>query len=414
MKSSKCFSAALLAAGLIAVPGTALGAGFQNTGHSATATAMGYTGAANPNEPNASYYNPASMGFRDGFRIYLGDTIILPSTTYTPADGGAEISTEAQTFPPPNAHIAYNNIADTGLSFGTGLTFSYGLGIAWPDEWIGRTNIKSQDLQTANINPNLAYKIPGVDLSVSAGAQLVFGSVEMRQSILLRDDQFAEAHLAGEGFGVGAAAGLMYKPTEELTIGFNYRSRVSLNFDDGKIHFEGEENTPLNSTFRDNPGTAEMNLPDLFALGVGYQLDKLFLTFDFNYTTWSTYDELVLEIDTGGDEQALDALTIENNWEDAMAFRLGAQYEVTDNLPVRLGFAYDMTPIPDETVNASLPGNDRLVGSLGLGYTWNGVRTDVAYSIVQALEREIENERAPNGTYSTTANLFAINVGYGF
>jgi long-chain fatty acid transport protein len=324
------------------------------------------------------------------------------------------VSTKAQTFPPPNAHLAYTNIADSGVSVGAGLTYSYGLGIAWEDDWVGRTNLKSQDLQTINVNPNVAYKIPGVDLSVAAGAQIIFGSVELQQSVALGDDQFVEAHLGGSGTGIGATAAVMYKPLEELTLGLNYRSRTTVGFDQGQIHFEGEEDTSFASTFRDNPASTTMTLPDLIALGVGYQLDKLFLTVDFNYTTWSTYDTLLLDIETDGDEDAISELKIENNWEDAMAFRFGAQYEVMDNLPVRVGFAYDMTPIPDDTVNASLPGNDRVVGTLGLGYTWNGLRTDLAYSMVQALERDISNDRAPNGTYKTTANLFALNLGYGF
>jgi long-chain fatty acid transport protein len=419
MKSSKRFSAArysaaLVAAGLIAVPATAMGAGFQNSGQSATSSAMGYTGAANPDEPNASFYNPASMGFREGFEIYLGDTIILPSTTYSPNGGGDEVATKSQVFPPPNAHVAYTDIAGSGVSAGLGMTFSYGLGIAWPEDWVGRTNIKSQDLQTININPSVAYKIPGVDLSVAAGAQVINGTVELNQSIALSDDQFVEAQLAGSGWGFGATAGVMYQPLEELTLGLNYRSRATLNIDDGRIHFEGEENTSFNSTFRDNPGSTEMTLPDLITFGVGYQLDKLFLTAQADYTTWSTYDTLKLDIDTGGDEDALSELEIKNNWENAMAFRLGAQYEITDGVKARLGAAYDMTPIPDDTVNASLPGNDRVAGTLGFGYTWEDLRVDAAYSLVTALERDIQNNRAPSGTYSTTASSFSLNLGYGY
>lgn len=415
MKIAKRAATALLAAGLLAVPATAMGAGFQNVGQSATATGMGYIGAANPDEPNASFYNPASLGFRDGFEIYAGDTVIVPVTEFQPEQSGASpIGTEAQVFPPPNAHLAYNNIAGTGASFGLGLTFSYGLGIAWPDEWVGRTNIKSQDLQTANINPNIAYKIPGVDLSLAVGGQFIQSSLEFQQSIQLPDGSFVEAHLGGSGFGMGLTAAAMYQPTKELTLGVNYRSRVTLDFNEGNVHFEGEEDSSFNRTFQDNPASTEMTLPDLITAGAGYQLDKLFLSFEVNYTMWSLYDELVAEIDTGDDPDAIDSFTIENNWEDSFAFRLGAQYDVTESIPVRLGFAYDMTPIPDETVNASLPGNDRLVGTMGFGYKYQDLRIDLAYSLVQALERDIQNDRAPNGTYSTTAHSFAGNIGYGF
>ena len=413
MKSSKCLSAAVLAVGLIAVPGAALGAGFQNSGQSATATGMGYTGVANPNEPNASFYNPAIMGFREGLQIYAGDTIIIPSSTYEPLGGGETVETESQIFPPPHAHISYADIAGSGVSVGVGLAFPYGLGIAWDDEWVGRETIRSQDLKTAIVNPNVAYKLPGIDLSLAAGAQFAFSSVELERSQRLSSDQFVEAQLGASGTGIGFNAALMYQPLEELTVGLQYRSRITVDYE-GDIHFEGDENTPFYSTFRDNPATTEITLPDTINFGIGYQLDKLFVNAQVDYTMWSTYDVVTLDIETDGDPNAIDELEIVNNWEDAFAFRVGGQYDVTEKLPVRLGFAYDMTPIPDETVNASLPGNDRIMGTLGAGYEFGDFRIDAAYSLVHALAREVENERTPPGTYETTAHNFAISAGYGF
>lgn len=413
MKLRKSLYSVSFAAALVGLPATAMAAGFQNSAQSATAMSMGSGGAGNPNEPNASFYNPASMGFHEGLKIYLGDTILLPASYYEPAGGGEKTETVSQVFPPPNAHISYDNIADSGVSAGVGMTFSYGLGIAWPDDWVGRTTIVSQDLQTININPNVAYKIPGVDLSVAAGAQIIHGSVDLKRSVALGGDQFVEAHIGGSGFGFGGVAAVMYQPLKELTIGAQYRSRVKLDLE-GDAHFSGEETTAFYRTFRDNPGTTDITLPDTIALGFGYQLDKLFLHAEVDYTFWSTYDQIDLNIDTGGDPEALSELTIVNDWENSFTFRLGAQYDVTDSFAVRLGGNYDMTPIPDSTVNASLPGNDRISGSIGVGYTYQSFRVDAGYSLVHAMAREITNDRTPAGTYGTDANIFALNVGYGF
>lgn len=414
MKFKTTLYSVSFAAALVGLPATAMAAGFQNSAQSATATGMGAGAVANPNEPNASFYNPASMGFHEGLKIYVGDTILLPKSTYEPAGGGETVSTKSQVFPPPNAHISYDNIAESGVSAGVGLTFSYGLGIAWPDDWVGRTNIQSQDLQTININPNVAYKIPGLDLSLAAGAQIINGSVDLKKSTAIGGGEFVDAHIGGSGWGFGGVAAVMYQPLKELTIGVQYRSRVKLDLE-GDAHFEGEENTPFYTTFRDNPGTTDITLPDSIALGFGYQLDKLFLHAEVDYTLWQTYDEIVLKLDTGDDETALDELPpIVNDWEAAFAFRLGAQYDVTDSFAVRMGGNYDMSPIPDDTVNASLPGNDRISGSLGVGYTYQSFRVDAAYSLVHAMEREIANGRAPSGAYGTDANIFALNLGYGF
>ena len=414
MNLRKSFYTASFVAALVGLPATAMAAGFQNSSQSATAAAMGSSAVGNPDEPNASFYNPASMGLSEGLKVYIGDTILLPRSSYEPAGGGEKVSTEARLFPPPNAHLSYDNIADSGVSAGIGMTFSYGLGITWPDDWVGRTSIQSQDLQTVNINPNVAYRIPGLDLSVAAGAQIVHGSVTLKKSVAIGPDQFVDAHIGGTGFGFGGVAAVMYQPLKELTIGLQYRSRVKLDLE-GDAHFEGEENTPFYTTFRDNPGSTEITLPDTIALGFGYQLDKLFLHAEVDYTMWRTYDKIVLTLDTDGDPDALAQLPpIEGNWDDAFAFRVGAQYDVTDAFAVRLGGNYDMTPIPDETVNPSLPGNDRISGSVGVGYSYESFRADAAYSIVHALPREIANGRGPSGTYSTDANIFALSLGYGF
>ena len=412
---------ALCAATCLVAP-AAWGAGFQNSGQSATALGMGSMGTANPDEPNASFYNPATMSFEEGFRIYLGDTLIIPTTTYQ-NDQGETTETVAQTFPPPNFHVAY--ATSFGLAFGLGLTLPYGLGVEWPNDWEGRSVIVSQDLQNFDFNPNVSYKLPNLDLSFAAGAQIVYSTVELNRQIILRNDTEVAAQLGGDGLGFGATAALMYKPIEELSIGLNYRSGVVVDYE-GSAHFEGEEGTPFESSFVDQDISTQISLPHNLTLGVGYKFDKLFFGLDVGYTTWSDYDRVDLEFsrpceqgsstcDPSTDQTDPPTTTIINNWNNAFAFRLGVQYDILDNLQGRAGIVYDMTPIPDETVSPSLPGNDRTAFSLGLGYTFSKIRADVAYQYVDAAQREIggNNPNTP-GLYKTTAHLVGLNIGYGY
>ncbi|MFW5967326.1 MAG: OmpP1/FadL family transporter, partial [Persicimonas sp.] len=316
---------------LLVAPASAFAAGFQNSGQSATATGMAYGGVANPDEPNASFYNPALMGFQDGYRIYVGDTLIMPKTTFQPEGGGDEVATERDFFPPPHVHLGAHNIADSGFSAGVGLSFPYGLGIEWPEDWVGRANIQRQSLRTANINPNIAYRLPDLDLSFAVGAQIMASAIEYERSIPINEDEdeFVDAELGGDGVGFGGNAAVMYRPTDELTLGAQYRSRAKVDYE-GSVHFEGEEDTAFYQTFRDNPATASITMPDLIAVGGGYQvLDNLFLHLEVDYTLWETYDEINADIDTGDDEDAIDEITIVNDWENAFAFRLGGQYDVT-------------------------------------------------------------------------------------
>ena len=396
-------------------------AGFQNSAQSATATAMGAMGTANPDEPNASFYNPSAMPMRRGFNIYLGDTILIPSSEYVSPDGEITAETQAQIFPPPNLHVAYS-AGDWAV--GLGATFPYGAGIAWDDDWVGRETIRNQTLQAFNVNPNVAYRFDSIGLSLAGGVQIVRGSVDLANTVILRqgeDPREVQARLGGTGWGFGGTAALTYQPAEELTLALNYRSRVTIDFE-GNARFEGEEGTPFERTFVDQPIETAITLPDTLTLGIGWDLDRFFLGLDLTFTAWNTYDRIDVAFQQPCPEGAQTCepgettppdIALEPQWEDAIALRVGAQYEVIDDLKLRVGGAFDMTPIPDETLAPSLPGNNRAAASLGAGYEFSNFRIDAAYQYVAVLERTVDNDILA-GTYNTNAHIFGLNVGYGF
>lgn len=408
MKRSGMIAAVALLAGMTLASGDARAAGFANTSQSAVANSMAATGVANPEEPNANFYNPAGMAGREGFESYLGVTLIAPNTSFDPEGGGEGVNTESAVFPPPNLHAAYG--INDSVSVGLGITLPWGLAISWPDDWPGRESIQRQQLQTLNINPNVAVKIGDTGLKVAVGGQVMLSSLELDRKIILRSDKEVQVNLGGNGQGFGATAAVMYQPIEELSFGVNYRSAVHLNYE-GVAHFEDEEGTPFENTFVDGPVSTGLTVPHFLAAGVGYRLDRLFLELDFNYTTWSTYDEVVIDFENN---KPSDTSTITANWHDAVALRFGASYDVLDNLPIRLGFAYDRTPIPDETVSPSLPGNHRLSAAIGAGYSIGSFRFDAGYQLVSAMSRDLQNDKGPDGTYKTTAHVIGLNAGYGF
>ena len=418
MKMISKMAAAGLVGGLLVAPQTVFAAGFANTAQSATSTGLGGVGTANPDEPNSSYYNPAAMTARDQFNVYVGPTLIMPRVTYDGPGTDVDAETVPAVLPPPNLHIA---VPFGNMAAGVGVVFPYGLTIEWPDNWAGRGEIRRQRLTTVDINPNFAYEIEAIDLSLAVGAQFVLASVELENTTILRHDREVQAHLGGTGFGAGATASAFYRPIEELTLGLTYRSASKIDFD-GVAHFEGEEGTPFESTFVDQDITTSITLPHALVAGVSYDIDRVFVEFDVGFTTWSTYDEVNLEFtrpcepgDTGcepGVDTNPPTSTITSNWYDSPTFRMGLQYDLTENWPLRAGVAYDLTPIPEETVGPSLPGNNRSVFSLGTGYTWNSIRADVAYMAV-ITSRQIANGKQ-DGVYDTFAHLVGLNLGYGF
>ena len=121
-------------------------------------------------------------------------------------------------------------------------------------------------------------------------------------------------------------------------------------------------------------------------------------------TGWSSYDRLAINFDNGAP-----GIDRSKDWEDVWAYRLGVQYGLSDHLDVRLGYAYDESPVPDATLGPELPDADRNNYSAGIGYkdTWGSI--DLAYMFVDFDDRTVSND-IQTGTYKSEAHLFGSSV----
>ncbi len=89
---------------------------------------------------------------------------------------------------------------------------------------------------------------------------------------------------------------------------------------------------------------------------------------------------------------------------------------------MRLGFAYDPTPVPASTMSADLPDADRLNYMVGAGYKYRSWTFDGSYFYVAKKERTVDNRRTEengnpigfNGKWKGSAHLVAFDVGYKF
>ncbi|MFU8806104.1 MAG: OmpP1/FadL family transporter [Bradymonadaceae bacterium] len=417
MNKVKIIAGLAAAVALVGFGDSAHAAGFANTAQSGTATGMAGVATANPDEPNSNFYNPAAMTFRDEINVYIGPTFILPSVDYT-SPQGVEDQTEPAFFYPPNLNVS----VPLGENFaaGVGVTLPWGLAITWPENWLGRETFVSQDLRTLNINPNFAYRLSDIDLSFAAGTQIIRSDIQQSRAFVPRDGDDMAVMLGGVGHGVGGTFAVMYQPLSTVTLGLNYRSAVKINFD-GHVHFRGVEGTPFEQVMIDQAISTSLTVPHVLNVGVGWNaMESLFVGLDVNYMTWSTYDKVEINYATQSPEGPPTAehptgppTVAHSDWNDAIAVRLGAEFEVVENLKLRTGFAYDMTPVPAETAGPSLPDNNRYVIGAGAGYTWNGIRSDLGYNLIIIEERVVDNGNA-DGTYQMSAHVIGFNVGYGF
>ena len=93
-------------------------------------------------------------------------------------------------------------------------------------------------------------------------------------------------------------------------------------------------------------------------------------------------------------------------------FRLGGQYKVTDKLALRLGGAYDMSPVKKGYVTPETPDNDRLIGTAGIGYNiTDNFGVDASFMFQAILKRtQTEADLIANGTTDRVAGTYRTNI----
>lgn len=417
----------------------AFAGGYQINEQGARATAMGGAFVAQASDGSAIFFNPAGLAFQQGFKVLLGSTIIIPSSKFTSSRG--ETKMVDQTFTPVNFYATYS--FDNGLTVGVGVFNPYGLGTEWPNDWDGRQMSVKTDLQTWYINPTIAYKFSD-KFSVGVGVSYVTGSVKLKQRVTTLKSLLPSPSpsatdgtvaLDGTGNGINWNVGLLYKPTTDLSIGLSYRALTKIDFS-GTAAFTDMAAlggpVPVNF-FPGGTGKTTLPFPSNLFVGVAYNLTKDFtVEADFQYVGWKAYDQLKLDIPVGPayppyiPAPLQGPSTLVKNWDDGYLIRVGGEYRL-EKLALRAGFIYDKTPQPDNVVEPMLPDANRVEVTLGLGYEiTKNIAIHADYQMISfsdrsgtisyktALPTTIIPATVINGTYVQSANLFGVNLAFGF
>lgn len=425
---------ACISAVLVAGSGPAFGAGFQINEHAAAATGRASSVVATVNDPSAIWHNPAGLASAEGTQFLVGVTTILPEGKYSgpglPSTnpGGAVTDYDASSAPAfvPNAYVS--RALSSKAYVGFGFYLPYGLGLKWdnPDEFAGRTVAQELELRTFFMTPTIALKLSDM-VSVAVGVSLVPSTVYLKRTLGATDngqvlfptsvyEKEGTVEVSGSAFGVGANAGVQLTFLDNLKVGLAFRSAVDLSFS-GDADFDIPADAPaeIRANFPDQTGSADITLPHTFLLGIGWQAEDWVIELSGQLTLWGSYDELALNFDTG---RPTPTSSSPRNWKAVPLIRLGGEYRIDlgggMSVPVRLGAAYDISPVPDETIDPTLPDNDRVIGTAGLGFDMGVFYADVAYMFLYVLEREIAepNLNFAEGTYGGAAvHLMSLSLG---
>jgi long-chain fatty acid transport protein len=426
-RSSRALAAALMACTL--APASADAAGFAIFEQGARG--MGFAGAftAQANDPSAIFHNAAGIAFLKGKQLYLGGTLIHPTSTFTGADPfpGANVTEtgDGGLFLPPAAY--YTHQFSERLVLGVGLHTPFGLTTQWsnPDTYSGRFIAQRADLRGFSVNPTVGYRMAD-RLSLGLGLDVRLSSVALRRRVPVvnpftqRVIDAAEVDLESDtDVGFGFNAGALAKLSDTLSVGVHYRHKVKARHGAAATFTQlptgnAQLDTRLTAVLPSGsqPVATGIDFPGFLSAGMAWSPGEWTFEGDVNWYQWSTFRRLTIEFT----ERPELTENIVEDYRNTLQYRFGVERRIGDRYAVRGGYFFDQTPAPTESISPLLPDADR--HGVALGGTWKRGRfhVDAAMWYVHSPSRSTDglSRDQYDGTYKGRAVTLGISLGYSF
>ena len=406
----------LLLAGsaLLAGASAASAGGFQVYLPSQQSIGMGGVGVGLSMEQAAQFLNPGAMAMLRRNGVQLGVSATFARLAFRPASGGEQRQLDNTTVTPFNLYASFGP-KEGKFRAGIAVYTPYGSTLKYEKGWEGRFSLTEITLRAIYVQPTFAYALTP-QLSVGAGLMiLAAGSVNLQRAIALPS---AEGQITLDGktkTGFGVNAGIFIKPSDKLSVGVSYRSKIDAKVVGGDVTVVNPI-AALQSRFAGNRFDATLPLPATYNIGIGLTPnDKLTIGIDANLTQWSAYRALRFDFSKDGQPAQVGTGTFsesKRSYQDALTFRLGGQYKVTDKLALRLGTAFDFSPVKDGYVTPETPDGDRIIGTAGVGYNiTENFGVDASFMFQAILKRtQTEADLLNNGTTDRVAGTYRTNI----
>jgi len=377
---------------------------------------MAHAGVSVFNGAETAFFNPSGIAFLEGDNQFsFGLSLVVSNVKYQ----NAERLWTAQTHNPLGTpfYAYFTHKIDDQFYLGIAAYTPYGSTVEWDQDWVGSHLVNKISLKAIYLQPSLTFK-PNEYFSVGVSFIAATGSVYYNKNInrFMQDanGNRTDITLEAEGVsGAGYALSLSIKPSEKVSLGLNYRSKVIFNARYGTAEINDNPGyLPEKDNFR-----SSLPMPAELTVGLSCQVtDKLLVAFDLNQTYWSIYKSL----DT--DFNILPDNSMPKNWQNTFTYRLGAEYTVNDQWSVRAGYYYDQSPIPPTYFSPDTPSLDSNNYTFGVSYKKDKWSFDAAFLYVGGLERTdsydyyVEGLSAPRfeGTYVSNAFVPSFGVNYSF
>ncbi|MEK7866092.1 MAG: outer membrane protein transport protein [Planctomycetota bacterium] len=439
----------LVLAAALSVAGVSLASGFKVNEQGAKGGAMGLAFVGQADNATTVALNLAGIHQLTGTNVaFTWADIYVPGREFesnvpTAVIDGQEA--DSQLFTVPSTYIT-SDLGTTRWHVGLAIYNMFGLTQDWNDTGVTFGGAappaggfsRSADrvsLKTTFINPVVAYEVIEDKLSFAAGFIAGYGDLKADATpvvnlipFTLGVRELAQIEQDVDGWGFSFNVGVHAKLSDTVRAGAYYRHSLALDMDG---EFDAER---LNTVVFGAAGSfetdedLELTLPGTVGFGVAWQATPEFLVeVDGEYNTWEVFDTVDVDLEnslnSGAGAPVITSATLTQHpeWESSWAARVGGQYSVSKCVDLRLGYFFDETPVPDDTLEATIPDADRHGITTGAGFRCGSWIFDFAYMAVFTGDRDVNNTYSGpqnpvvDGEFSSDpVHVFMLTVGTGF
>ncbi len=357
---------------LLLVCATTFAGGFRVSLQGNRALAMGHTGVAIVNNAELAFFNPGGLVYLENkLNVAVGGFGVSSDITFQNEEFAQAVQADSPVGTPAYLYASY------GLSDSFALALAvytpYGSRVEYPIDWVGSHLVNTIDLQAIYVQPLFSWKIID-EISIGGGPILAIGSVEFNRNLsrTLTDLEGNRSNVTVEDSGVtsfGFSAGAFFNISDQWAFGINYRSRITLEAENGDATFSNLPDSPLVGVTNGTIGfNAEIPLPAEWTIGLSYKpSEKWLLALDYVIDEWSAYENLDIDFIPEGVPDSFNP----RNYRDAIIVRFGAQYTLNNSLTLRGGYYFDETPIRDGFFSPETPRNNSHGITAGLSFNIN-------------------------------------------
>ena len=389
---------------------TLMASGYKIPEQSLNSTALAGAYVSNASTADAAYYNPANMAFMSSDKhlelnmmyIHL-DPVDFKGSVLGQQEHSAQSASED--FAIPQMYLVSAPLGeDEDVRIGVSVNAPGGLSKRWP-EGIQAQMAEEFTLKVIEANPTLSYRFAD-NFAIAAGVRFIYSEG------IVKAGNPGGLDMTGSSWDLGYNLALSYKPFDIWGTAITYRSNVNLTEEGGQ--------SVVHPTFGPLtvPATVTVPLPATFTFATDLDItDSTNVEFVYERAFWSAYDELDIQI--MGQSASPTGKAVPKNWKDSNTFRLGLTQGIGESFDLMVGFTYDESPIPDETLGFELPDSNALVGSLG-GRWAMSESVDLGAAVLYDKKddrtiSEVDNNNRIDGTFSgASALIVSVGLGYKF